>query len=371
MKKCIITLLFSGTVFMTYSQSTVIPDSNFEQALIDLNIDSDGLNSSILNSDALQVTTTLNVSYKNISDLTGIEAFENIETLNCRGNNLSSLNLTSNLVIKNVEAQYNQINQLNISGLQLIELLHVQENQLSNLDVSNLSNLFWLDCNGNNLTNLDLTNNSELLHLYCSSNLFTGVFDISNQDLLQNFTIASNQITAFNFVHNSPIRNIDCRWNNITNLDLSTLWNLKRLYASNNNLSTLNVANGANVQIIDFQVTENPNLFCINVDDPTYSSASINWFEDPQSNYSNSCAWLSIDEKAPRLFDIYPNPAIEFIKISLNDSQVDFGELISLNGKLIKRFKLENSNFQLNLTDVESGIYFIRIANVQSKLVKY
>ena len=30
-------------VFISYSQTTIIPDTNFEQALIDLEIDSDGI----------------------------------------------------------------------------------------------------------------------------------------------------------------------------------------------------------------------------------------------------------------------------------------------------------------------------------------
>ena len=70
MKK--ITLLFAVcclTTTMLNAQTTAIPDANFEQALIGLGIDSNGLNGNILNSDA-QSVFTLNVNNKNISNLT-------------------------------------------------------------------------------------------------------------------------------------------------------------------------------------------------------------------------------------------------------------------------------------------------------------
>ena len=54
-----------------FSQTTAIPNINFEEALIDLGIDSNGLTGTILNTDALSVTS-LDLSSKNISNLTGI-----------------------------------------------------------------------------------------------------------------------------------------------------------------------------------------------------------------------------------------------------------------------------------------------------------
>lgn len=41
MKKYIVPLLFFISITSSYTQTTAIPDQNFEQALIDLGIDSD------------------------------------------------------------------------------------------------------------------------------------------------------------------------------------------------------------------------------------------------------------------------------------------------------------------------------------------
>jgi len=63
------------------AQTTSIPDQNFEQALIDLGIDSDqSVNGQVLTSDIASVLN-LDLSNKNISDLSGIEDFESLEIL--------------------------------------------------------------------------------------------------------------------------------------------------------------------------------------------------------------------------------------------------------------------------------------------------
>lgn len=110
------------------AQTTAIPDTIFEQRLILLGIDSDGLvNGQILNSDAAAITY-LGVAGTQISDLTGIAAFINLDTLECPQNNLTSL------------------------------------------DVTNLPNLTNLTCYGNQLTSLNLTNAPNLAILFAFSN---------------------------------------------------------------------------------------------------------------------------------------------------------------------------------------------------------
>ena len=78
------------------AQITAIPDKRFEQVLISIGIDSDGLvNGQILNSDA-EAVTQLRISNKYITSLVGISAFTNLIDLDCRDNQLSSLDLSGN-----------------------------------------------------------------------------------------------------------------------------------------------------------------------------------------------------------------------------------------------------------------------------------
>ena len=88
-------LFFSFFINSVIAQTVTIPDPNFEQALIDKGIDSDGvINQSILYTDTYGVSS-LDVSNRNISDLSGLGSFQGLIYLNCSNNNISSFPFTS------------------------------------------------------------------------------------------------------------------------------------------------------------------------------------------------------------------------------------------------------------------------------------
>ena len=61
------------------------------------------------------------------------------------------------------------------------------------------------------------------------------------------------------------------------------------MYCLYNQLINLDLRNGNNININYVSLSENPNLFCINVDDDSYSN--VNWINiDPQSYFSNNCS---------------------------------------------------------------------------------
>ena len=77
MKKVAI-LLFITSSFV-FAQNTYVPDDKFEQALIDLGYDTT-LDDSVVTANISGVTS-LNIGEKEISDLTGIEAFVALKDL--------------------------------------------------------------------------------------------------------------------------------------------------------------------------------------------------------------------------------------------------------------------------------------------------
>ena len=79
------------------AQTTAIPDANFEQRLIDLMIDTNGLNGNILDSDA-QAVTNLTLTGSTITNFTGLEAFVNVVNLNLGNNSFATVPL-SNLTL--------------------------------------------------------------------------------------------------------------------------------------------------------------------------------------------------------------------------------------------------------------------------------
>jgi gliding motility-associated-like protein len=72
---------------------------------------------------------------------------------------------------------------------------------------------------------------------------------------------------------------------------------------SNNQLTSLNLKNGNNINIKTdfFNLTSNPNLGCILVDDTTYSNNNWLSYKDASASYSNSCGAITppINNTAP------------------------------------------------------------------------
>lgn len=166
-----------------------IPDANFAAAIraqcatcIDANDDLTGAAASL---------TDLNVSGKNISNLSGIDGFIGINYLNCNNNQLISLpSLPNNLMT-----------------------LFCDNNQL--ISLSDLPNsLVYLYCNNNQLTSLPALPNS-LTTLYCGQNLLTNLFALPNN--LITLSCSNNRLTSLPDWPNS-LSGLDCKGNPLTNL---------------------------------------------------------------------------------------------------------------------------------------------------------
>lgn len=115
-QKTTLTAFFFLLISFSYSQTVTIPDANFEQRLIDLNIDSDGeINQKVLLTDVV-VVTTLDVSNKKIKDLTGIESFTALVTLICNSNELTELDVSANTKLYNLNCDNNFLTTLNVKN---------------------------------------------------------------------------------------------------------------------------------------------------------------------------------------------------------------------------------------------------------------
>ena len=143
--------LFS--VFFCCAQNTLIPDVNFESALINKGIDIGAIDGKVLTSNVSGITS-LDISANNISNLTGIQDFVSLTFLECSRNKLSSLDLTNNTSLT---------------------LLNCWGNNITNLDLTRNTKLTYLSCFQNKLTSLDLSKNTLLSQLFCSWNELTSL----------------------------------------------------------------------------------------------------------------------------------------------------------------------------------------------------
>ena len=87
----------------------------------------------------------------------------------------------------------------------------------------------------------------------------------------------NNQLTNLDVSQNTALTDLDCYSNQLTSLDVSQNTALTYLYCDNNQLTCLNVKNGNNNTLL-VESNLNPNLSCIEVDNPAWSNA--NWTDN-------------------------------------------------------------------------------------------
>ena len=110
------------------SQTVSIPDTAFLNALIELGVDTDS--DGLISYTEAGETTSLWISEREISDLTGIEAFLNLDTLDCERNQLTTVDLSNNTSLVFLNLFLNQLNTVDISMNILLEVVHCDYNPL-------------------------------------------------------------------------------------------------------------------------------------------------------------------------------------------------------------------------------------------------
>ena len=140
--------------------SIPIPDGMFLQALIAEGVDADD-NGGINRAEA-EAIDSLDVGFSGISDLTGIEAFTNLEILICGNNRLSSLDLSKNLLLRRLLCDSNRLMYLNVSANGDLEMLDCEQNHLTALDLSGNGALKTVSCGDNKIPILDISSNTVL-----------------------------------------------------------------------------------------------------------------------------------------------------------------------------------------------------------------
>ena len=146
--------------------------------------------------------------------------------------------------------------------------------------------------------------------------------------------------------------------NQLTNLDLSQNINLTSINCYGNSLSNLDLRNGNNTNIGYFDSRNNDSLFCISVDDSTWSVN--NWTNiDSHTNFSNDCnpSTIGIIEIEKNL-SVYPNPTNENITIIINNFNGNIQtEIFDLIGNSLQTTEKKT----ISLMDYSKGIYILKV----------
>lgn len=284
---------FQNIVEMAEIKKTYIPDNNFEQALIGLGYDSGPLDDYVPTAN-ISGLTSLDVSDKGISDLTGIQDFISLQSLNCGINSLTTIDLSKNLSLTVVLFYNNLLASLDVSQNSLLQQMYGNNNYITTLDLSQNPDLNTLDFGNNKLTSLDLSNNPLLFILNCSYNQIPSI-DLSNNTNLVQIGVSGNPISTLDISNNKNLRWFYSSGTNLTEIDCSQHPALQSIdCADNTHLTFLNLQNANNAILKNIFVLRNPNLYCIQVDDPITALTYSNWMIDAHTSYSSDCSQMPV-----------------------------------------------------------------------------
>jgi Secretion system C-terminal sorting domain len=303
------------------SQIINFPDANFKAKLLAANTSNTiakDLTGNYFKIDAnndgeIQVSESLNVIFldvhlSSISNLIGIEYFLNLNSLSCEYNQLTNLNLNSNIFLNWLECSNNQLSNLNLNNNLALIILQCRNNQLISLNVNNIATLTTLICESNLLTTLNTNGNNELSILSCSNNQLSNL-DVSNNNLLTNLSFYSNQLTTINLNNNTLLTGLGCALNQLSSLNLNNNSLLTFLNCSSNQLTALNISN--NLALTQLNVENNQlTLLDLNSNSVLYSLFCGN-------NLLNSL--LIKNGRHLDFLIMTPNPNLQYVCVDTNE----------------------------------------------------
>lgn len=303
------------------AQIVNIPDPNFKSALlihdpvIDTNNDGE-----IQVNEALAVIE-LNVEEQEISDPTGVAAFENLQILNF---------------------EYNLITAIDLSNNTALEQLYVGQNELTALDVSLLPNLISLAANENQIQNIDVGQNTELISLFLNDNLLSDV-DLSLNQSLEVLNLSWNNLETIDLTSNQELILVFLDGSNLVEIDVSMLPLLEHLELRGNNLSEIDVTNNLLLEILDLDhndldsidVSLNTNLTNLSLEnnqldslDVTNNSElyhlSLNGNNVTSIDLSNNDSLWGLWINSNQLTELDLTPCVGLNFIAAMDNQIEF-----------------------------------------------
>ena len=305
-------LFFNSAVI---SQITYIPDPDFEQALIDLGIDSDGeINGQVLTAD-IENVESLELNQRFIHDFTGIQDFAALEILDVSWNKMTILDLSGNE--------------------NLIELKFNYSRYLQSLDLSNNPNLERIYCNETMLSELDLSKCYNLKELILGEpspgdNSGIEMLDLSNSPYLEKLQL----------INHTLLKKVDLR--------------------SGNNNILIDVFVEC---VLDFGYVCEP-APCFMVDDleaaQNHEFPYSEW--DADVAFSEDCV-LGITTLKETDFSISENPVHQNLILTAPGFSGNVNlEIYSIQGKLLKNENLHVDNqASIDVSQLAAGVYVLKI----------
>ncbi len=305
---------------------TFVPDDALEQFFIDQGLD-DALDDYVVTAN-LQSETQVLVT--GVRDFTGLEAMQELTSLECNECSFDTIDLSQNLSLETIAIHLNP--------------------DLTELDISNNTALTDVRCSASDLTTINFPIDTRLTNLELWGNPRLMDIDFSNLSFMESLDISDTGIEILNI--NTASRNITA--DNLTNLTEITfppfLYNLSLVNSGLKELnldtvvlvSSLNCSGSENLELIDIKgafddlfrdvnridISNCPKLTCIEVLDLNTARRNDqegNWIKDDTAEYTLYCGTSTTDEIAfKNTLNIIDRETNELLAVVASGDEIDF-----------------------------------------------
>ena len=198
-----------------------------------------------------------------IKSLEGIRFFEDLEKLDCHDIGLTTLNVTKNFNLKELNCSGNQLKDYLYILSSRLKKLNCSNNKLTHMNLGILSglNLEEVDCSNNNITNIVMDSVGELVKFDCSNNALMAL-DVSQCSKLQQLNCAGNQLMELDVSNQTQLTELDCHNNKLTELNVELNGGLTSLICNDNQLTTLDLSKNNSLSNLN---CANNRLACLDV----------------------------------------------------------------------------------------------------------
>lgn len=250
-------LIDSGSVNFDFpynpTETTNVPDNNFEALLEDLGFGDDIPNNALVFTHRIRNIQRFFLNNQEIpingpvADVTGLEDFVGLRYFDCRDNLISILDVSNSPELVELTAGDNTYSVLDLSQNPNLINLVCSSLTLSTLNLDNNVLLESLLVGGNFLSSLNLSNNVNLKNLRLRGTGQFNTVDLSQNTLLEYIDITSTPLTTLDLSNNLNLEIFDAQFNELTSINFSGLTNLVELRCQASHLINLDLSTNSNL----------------------------------------------------------------------------------------------------------------------------
>ena len=326
--------------------------------LKDRYVRTDDNNKSItMTEEAIDNIKTLYISKMNITDLSGIENFINLETLDIQGNNITSIekvpgeHLLSLSVSKiedikdiNLIENYNNLYSIEVDGSTLEEIPESMKkisNRLLAIEWTNgaLKTVSWVK-DFQNLRTLRLENNK-----------ISSLENLSTLKSLSTLDLSGNNIENIDEIGKcTELGTLELNDNNITSLDGISKLALITLYAANNKITDISTLNLGRLSLLDVSnncISNFDNIKDVAVDRNYKISGQLIKFD------INSGDKVEVPAMIDQAKNFFEANSIELLNCTISDGKCEIDESVTYARIKINDGIMKDSMVYFNVTNVQ------------------